>query len=703
MGHLEDLEALRRRNLHRLLAPASIAVVGASADPAKAGSQALRSLAEFPGRLVAVHPREREIQGRPCYPSLAALPEPVDLAVLAIPAEHCVAAAEEAAARGVGGLFIISGGFGESGAAGLALQARLQVVCRRTGLRLLGPNTSGFVNPGARCVASFVPGTDGLREGGIAVVAQSGGVNLSLAFLADRLGEGVSLAVGLGNAVDVDAADVIELLADDEGTRAIALHLEGVPRGRALHAAIGRATQRKPVVALVAGRADVGEFAVSHTGNLMGSRARTVAALTQAGAVVVDSTEELVQAAAVLRAGRLPPRERASFALITGQAGPGLLIADGLRSAGVAMPELGAATIERVRALLPPLTYLKNPVDTGRPGPGFGAVVQAVAEDEVIDAVLVYGLHEPAVLDPAAVLPPVVASVGKPVLFGSLGLPDAVVPARAALRSAGLPMVESPERLVLAARVLAADARARWGREQAAASELQAALPVEPAGQPWDEDRAKALLVRYGISVPQRRLCNRRDEALLAYRTLGAPVVVKVVSAEIAHKTEAGGVHLGIRSEAALQLALDAIERIPTRGAKAFLVEQMAPEGVELIVGGVQDPSWGPCVMVGLGGVMAEALADSAVRPAPLTRADVDEMLDSLQGRALLDGFRHLPRCDRSAIAEAVLGVARLLVEQPQLQEVEINPLRAGPRGALALDSLVVERPAPEAATPPRS
>ena len=265
------VESKRRANLLRLLNPASIAVVGASSDPSKAGSQAVRSLAGFPGRLVAVHPREREIQGFPCYPSLAALPEPVDLAVLAIPAQHCVQAARDAAACGVGGIFIISGGFGETGEAGRVLQDQLAEVCRTTGLRLLGPNTSGFINPHKSCVASFVPGVGQLTAGRVAVLAQSGGINLTLSFLLQRLGEGVSIAVGLGNAVDTGTADVLEMLADDATTGTIALHLEGVPQGRALYDTLRRVTPKKPVVALVAGRADIGEFAVSHTGNLMGS------------------------------------------------------------------------------------------------------------------------------------------------------------------------------------------------------------------------------------------------------------------------------------------------------------------------------------------------------------------------------------------------------------------------------------------------
>lgn len=689
MSESPELAETRRRNLRRLLAPASIAVIGASSDPAKAGSQALRSLANFPGRLVAVHPREKAIQGFPCYRSLVALPEAVDLAILAIPAEHCVAAAAEAAARGVGGIFIISGGFSETGEAGAKLQEDLLDTCRRTGLRLLGPNTSGFINPHAHCVASFVPGVDRLRRGRIAVVAQSGGVNLSIGFLIDRLGEGVSLAVGLGNAVDVGAADVLEWLGDDPNTDAIALHLEGVSNGRLLHDVLRRVTANKPVVALVAGRADIGEFAVSHTGNLLGSRQRTVAGLTQAGVVVVDSTEALAQAAVVLRYGRLTPRAKPGFALVTGQAGPGMLIMDGLKCAGIDVPALGAATMARVKSLLPPLTFIKNPVDTGRPGLGFAQIVDAVASDPAINAILVFGLHEPAVLNPVKVLVPVAQNVGKPIVFGSLGIADDTRETRDELAAAGLPMVESPERLVLASAVLTIDAQARWRLDRQVKG-LGNAATAQRLDGPFDEDRAKTLLADYGIRSPRRTLCRSHAEAVSAFRSIGAPVAVKIAAVEIAHKTEAGGVHLNISDEASLERALDAIERIPTSGSKAILVEQMASIGVELIVGGVRDSSWGPCVAIGIGGILAEALADTEIRLAPLSTEDVAEMLESLRGRKLLDGFRHMPPCNRAAIAEAAIGIGRLLVDHPEIREVEINPLRVDARGALALDALIV-------------
>jgi acetyltransferase len=687
----ESLFATRRTNLLRLLNPRSIAVVGASADPSKAGSQALRCLAGFPGKIAAVHPREREIQGLPAYPTLGDVPEPVDLAVLAIPARHCVEAAHDAARAGVGGIFIISGGFAESGDEGRALQEQLAEVCRATGLRLLGPNTSGFINPHRSCVASFVPGVDRLTRGRVAVVAQSGGLNLTLAFQLHRLGEGISLAVGLGNAVDVAAGDVLHMLAEDPNTSAIALHLEGVPQGRALYDTLRAVTAKKPVAAIVAGRSDIGAFAVSHTGNLMGSYQRTASALTQAGVVVVDTTEELAQAAAVLAARRLAPKETNAFAVVTGQAGPGLLIVDGLKTAGLAVPQLGVSTVRAIEKLLPPMTFLQNPVDTGRPGASFGEVVQLAAADAAIDATLVFALSEPAVLDPVQALKASVEA-GRPLVFGTLGLPEEVQPALVQLRAANVPAVLSPERLVLAARALAADARGQWRLRQVEPAALR---PQTPLRGPFDEARAKELLAQYGIPTPRRRLCASRDEAMAAFAQLAKPVAVKIAADDVPHKTDVGGVFLNVRSDAEFRAALDSIARIPTTTPGRVLVEEMAAAGVELIVGGVRDASWGPCVVLGLGGVTAEALADSSVRLAPVAQVDVEDMIEGLRGKRLLEGFRNLPKADHDAICQAVIAVGRLLCEHPEVRELEINPLRVHEQGAVALDGLVLVDDAP--------
>ncbi|MZR13684.1 CoA-binding protein [Maritimibacter sp. DP07] len=678
----------RHQNLGRLFNPRSIAVVGASSDPAKAGSQALSTLSRFPGTLVGVHPRETDIRGVPCYPSFADLPKPVDLAVLAIPAKACVAAAADAAESGVGGVFIVSGGFGESGEDGARLQEELGEICRRTGMRLLGPNTSGFVKPSTRCIASFVPGVDTIGAGHIAVVAQSGGVNLSIGYMLDTLGEGVSIAAGLGNAVDIGTADMLDLLADDPDTKAIALHLEGVTEGRALYEALCRVTPRKPVVAVVAGRSDIGEFAVSHTGNLMGSRDRPVAALTQGGAVVVDTLDDLAQAVSVLAHRRLPARPATGLALITGQAGPGLLITDALKTAGVGVPELAPATVDDIQGRLPPMTFVKNPVDTGRPGPGFPDIVKAAAADPGVDAVLVFGISEPSVLNPSEALTPAYTDTGKTVVFGTLGPDEDVAVTRAGLEEAGIPMVLGPDRLALGGIVLARDARHQWLLSERGSAQPEP--PAAPLTGAFDEARAKELLRDYGIAAPQSRLCETRAEAEAAFAELSKPVVVKIAAADIAHKTEAGGVVLDVATDADLAAALNRIAAIPTATPERVLIEEMAPDGIELIIGGIRDPSWGPCVVLGLGGILAEAVSDSAVGIAPLSDMDVDNMLEGLRGKALLDGFRGLPRADRSAVSAAAMAVGRILAEHPEIAEIEINPLRVNEAGAVALDALVV-------------
>lgn len=681
-------DTLRRTNLRRLFAPRTIAVVGASLDETKAGSQALHTLRSFPGRVVAIHPKEREIRGIACFPSFAACPDKIDLAVLAVPAIACVEVAAAASQQGVGGLFVISGGFGETGAAGIALQEQVARICATTGLRLLGPNTSGFLNPHLSCVASFVPGVEQIAAGRIAVVAQSGGVNLTIAFLLRQLGEGVSLAVGLGNAVDVGTADILRMLADDPETQAIAVHLEGVPRGRELFDVLREVTRRKPVVALVAGRSDVGDFAVSHTGNLMGSHSRTVAALSQAGAVVVERTEDLVQAAVVLADRRLPPKQRNGIGLVTGQAGPGLLIVDGLQTAGVQVPELGSETVTRLQGLLPPMTYLKNPVDTGRPGCTFPQVIEQVASDARIDALLVFGLSEPAVLDPVAALVPTHTLTSKPIVFGTLGLDEQVACVGDGLRKSRLTMVRSPERLVLAGQALDVDSRAQW---RLSATGGQAKLPMTTAlTRSLNEDEAKRFLSEWGIASPTRRLTRGRDEALRAFRELHKPFAVKIAADDIPHKTEAGGVFLGIGDEHSFLDALSQIERIPTSDPGRVLVEEMAPAGVDLIVGAVRDPSWGPCVVIGLGGVFTEALADYSVRLAPIGPLDVADMLGELRGNKILEGFRGMPPCDREAVALTAIALGNLLAAHPEVQEVEINPLRVTDQGAQALDALIV-------------
>ena len=667
--------------LEPLFAPRGIAIVGASRDQAKLGAVMARSLRRFPGTVAGVNPRDPDpAAGR--YASVvdaaAASSAPIDLAILCVPAAVSARALADAAAAGVRAALVCSGGYAESGGPGVGYQRDLTAAARAAGVAVLGPNTSGFFVPRRDLTASFVPGAAAVKAGPIAVVAASGGVNHALSFLLAEADLGVSLAVGLGNAVDVTAADVLRYLADDETTRAVALHVESVSDGPALVQAVRALTDRVPVVALVVGRNDVAEFAKSHTGALVTSWRTTRAALSAAGAVIVEDEHQLVDAVAALSAVRLPALADPGVGVVTAQAGPGLLHIDGLRGRGISVPPLTARTQAALSTLLPPLTYQSNPVDTGRPDEGFGKVVATVADDPAIDLVSVYALAEPDVLDLPATIES--ASVGR-VLVGLGGPRDQVAPQRRALRKLGIAALGSPSALTTAVAALIDDARARRP-DAGPTSQVSVTAPEHDL----DEDEAKTLLNELGINTLPRRVCTDRAGAHRALTELSGPVVVKLVDASITHKSDAGGVHLGVRDATGLDAALDALEQI---GATRFMLETMAGPGVDLIVGASRDPVFGPMVLLGLGGITAEALADFVVAPAPISERAAAELGDQLAGRALLDGFRGGPVADRAQLGSVLAALGNLLVDHPVIADVEINPLRVTVDGLIALDAVL--------------
>jgi acyl-CoA synthetase (NDP forming) len=680
------MRSTAQRGLARLFAPQSVAIIGASTAEEKVGYQLVSSLRKFNGRVYPINPKATEIAGHRAYPSLQALPEAPDLAILAIPASACPAALAEAASAGVGGALICSGGFGESGETGAQLQAQIEHTIRTSSIRLLGPNTVGFTNPVSGCHACFLPTVQEFAPGNLAIVAQSGGVNLTLSFLARKQGLGLRLAIGLGNAVDVDAGDVIEYLADDELTKVIVVHLEGVRHGRKLFDAVARASAVKPVIALPVGRGQVADFAQSHTGNLMGSFAITAAALKQAGAIVVESTDAAIDAAAAFAAGRIPPKANPGVAVLTGQAGPGLIMLDALRTGGVDVPPLSDATVAKIATLLPPMTYIRNPVDTGRPSPTFTDVLIATASDPVVDVLLTFALDEPAALDAPTVFSRAASSVKQPIIFGTLGIETSVEPTQRELTQRNIPTYQSPDRAARAVRALVDDSKARHRR---ATEKVTTIASSNTAARAKDEVAAKTLLREYGLRSPRSVGCDTQQHARESFAQLQKPVVVKVLDTLIAHKTEVGGVYLNVRSDAELTSALDGIDAIPgDRAERRYLLEEMAGKGIDLILGAKRDASFGPTVMIGLGGIEAEALKDVSIRIAPLTRLDAIEMLSELRGSVLLDGWRGAPPANRNAIVDAILSVSTLICSQTALLELDINPLRADTNGVTALDAL---------------
>jgi acyl-CoA synthetase (NDP forming) len=671
-------------DLRALFAPRGVVVVGASADPGKLGGAMAASLAGRELPVALVNSRGGPGMHTSVAEAAQASSVPLDLAVLCVPAAACASVLEECARAGVTAALVCAGGFAEAGGEGAEHERRLLEVATATGVRLLGPNTSGFFVPGTGLRASFVPGVAHLSPGPVAVVAASGGLNHALAFALQRQDAGLSLGVGIGAGIDVTSTEVLDHLVGDEETRAIALHIENVSDGPALLAAVEKASAVKPVVALVVGEHDIGDFAQSHTGALATSWRTTRALLRQAGAVVVDDEDALVTAVTTLAAARLEPSTDPGAALITGQAGPGLLVADALHGGGVRVPLLSDKTQTRLGELLPPMTYQANPVDTGRPGPAHGDVIGAVAADPDIAVLAVYGLTEP-VID----LPSVVARAdlsGKVAVVGLDGPTDDVAAGRRTARELGVPLVVGARALSTAVVALVEDSRLRAARRAGSAGSVSSPPPTV-TGPSWSEAQAKGVLDLLGVPTPSRAVCSSVEEAQEALERIAGPVAVKISDATVLHKSDHGGVHLGVASTEDMRVAVDALRVI---GASEFLVEAMAPPGTDLVVGARRDPVFGPVVLVGVGGVATEVYADVAIASVPTSIERLTALPDQLAARALLDGFRGGAPVDREALARILAQLGALLVANPHVTEIEINPLRAHAQGLLALDAVIV-------------
>lgn len=442
--------------LGELFDPSGVAVVGASKTEGKIGYEAMANAATFDGPVYPVNPStEGELFGREFVPSVTEIDGEVDLALCCVPGPAVPDVLEECGEAGIGAAVIYASGFAEAGGEGEALQEAAVEVADAYDISLLGPNTSGFIVPSLDLRCSFASGAEKVPEGNIAVVAQSGGVGLVLAFQSRRQGRGVSAEVGLGNRANVGFAEAVEYFDSDEKTDAIVLHIEGTDDGRRLLEACRES--ETPVVAYKVGQSDVGDFAESHTGALTGDHELYTAGFEQYGTPTVDATDDLLDAAAAL--GTAPEPDGPNVGVVTAQAGPGIIITDRIQRAGGRLPELTAETQSRVDEILPGITYADNPVDTGRPMPAFGEVVTAVAEDDRIDIVLVYELFEESIGFPIDALEGLASRVDKPVLFATEGIEEDLSAARSKLEAIGVPTFPTPERAADAAGTLARYAR----------------------------------------------------------------------------------------------------------------------------------------------------------------------------------------------------------------------------------------------------
>ncbi|HYH21387.1 MAG TPA: acetate--CoA ligase family protein [Azospirillum sp.] len=694
-------------SIARLLRPRSVAIVGASAEPMSLGGRALGALERlgFAGDIHLINPRRAEIGGRTCLPSVDGLPEGVDAALLAIPQDAILDTVAALIRRKVGAAVVFSSGFAETGEEGLAQQRALADMARAAGLALVGPNCLGLVNFRNRSPLTFgaVQPIELTDRPALAVIAQSGGLMGCLNTAAMARGLPLSYCISTGNEAVLSVEDFLADVIEDEGTGAIAVFVEQLrqPR-RFLELAAAARARGKAVVLLHSGRsARSQEAARSHTGAMASDYTVMRTLVESQGVVLVDGMDELMDTAELLT--RFATVPAGGTAVITDSGAFKGLALDFGEAIGLDMPEPAAATKDALATVMPGYTELSNPLDvTGQglrdPKTFYGDPVRIMAADPRVGSVLMSALPgNPAmVLSKIKATADAAAEVGKPVVAVVMG-GESAFPAEiaATARAAGIPYFRSPEH---AMRALANVAR--YGRLRAACERrgaVAAAVPPLPGAGTLPEYVGKRWLADAGLPVPAGALARTAEEACAVAARIGYPVVLKAQAAALTHKSDVGGVAVGLADEAALRAAWarmhDAVgAALPDLTLDGILVEAMGARGLELVLGARRDPQWGPVLMVGLGGIWIEALKDVRFLPADATEDAVRAELARLQGAALLRGLRGSPAVDVDAVARAVVRLGQLVLATPSLTEVDVNPLVAYPagEGVLVLDALVV-------------
>ena len=699
--------ATRAEVVARLISPRSVAMIGASADFNKLNGRPLKHLIEkgYGGRILPVNPKYKEIGGHPCYPSIADLPEAADLAVVAVPAADVIASIEALGRRGVRAAVIFSSGFGETGPEGKALEAKLLETARKAGVVLCGPNCLGFVNAFDNLYATFSQYADGdVAAGPVAFVTQSGAFGTATAALIRQRGLGLGYFISTGNEADLSFAELMTAVVEDPRIKVAAGYLEGLHDGDALV----RLAQRchalgKPLVIAKVGRRAAGQkAAASHTGALAVEDTVLDAVLRQYGVLRARNEEHMLDMLEAL----VQPRVATGFGLgiATMSGGAGVMMADRADEVGLAVPELGAETRARIARVMPAFGASANPVDvTG----------QFLADPAIMREAVVAMMDDPAIHVGIVWLQLMAAHVDKLVkLFCEirdrtskpLFICWTAAPAEAVLRlrAEGITVFGAGERAVEAAAALArahAD-RARVLSRPTPTVPAQALADVADGVQPSAE--ATARLQAAGVPMAPVTLARTADEAVAQWRQAGGAVALKIESPDITHKTEVGGVLLGIDDETAIRQAFERLlsgARTAQPGARldGVLVQRMASGHVELVIGVQRSPVFGMVVMVGLGGILVEVLKDVVFRRAPFAESEALDMLSELRASAILDGVRGKPGVDREAIARMLARLSQWAAGmQPVLAELDLNPVLVGASGPVAVDCVMVFRRQPE-------
>jgi acetyl coenzyme A synthetase (ADP forming)-like protein len=689
----ERASAAARASLRPFFEPSAVAVVGASRERGSVGAEIVNNLRTtgYRGGIFPVHPSANEIQGLRAYPRLQEIPVDVDLAVVVVPASRVVEVARDAAAKHVKALVVVSAGFAEIGPDGRARESELLGVVRDAGMRMIGPNCMGLLNADPRVLlnATFSPVFP--PAGRVAFSTQSGALGLAILEYARRVNLGISTFASIGNKADVSSNDLIQYWADDPNTGVILLYLEsfGNPRkfGQ-LARAVGR---HKPIVAVKAGRSDAGARAASsHTGALASSDTIVSALFRHAGVIRTTTLEEMFDVAMLVDRQPLPNGNR--VAILTNAGGPGILAADACEGHGLQVTPLVDETIAGLREFLPAAAGLHNPVDmlATASAEHYAHAMRLLLADPNVDSLLTIFIPPlvTATADVATAMTDVARGAPKPVLATFMGVEGAIP------LLSPIPAYRFPEAAVAAlARVTE---HARWRRKPAGETKrfeanVDAARGVIAEamanGPGWlTPVDAQRVLEAMGVPVVAMQIVRTEDEAVAVAATMGFPVALKAFGPAILHKSDAGAVRLGLADEASVRTAYrDVMTRLESRAA-GVLLQRMAGEGVEMFIGGLQDPAFGPVVFCGSGGVLVELFGDAVCRLCPLTDVEADEMLSEVRGIARLRGHRGRPPADEGAFADALLRVAALLDACPEIQELDINPVNVMSRGVSALD-----------------
>lgn len=704
----ERRESLAAANALKLFfEPRAVAVIGASRRRGTIGGEIFHNLLSygFRGPVYPVNPTATAIEDVKCYPSVEAVAGPVDLAIVVVPAVKVIDVATACARKGVKALVVISAGFAETGEEGKARQAELLNVCRSAGMRLIGPNCMGIANtdPAVLLDATFAPGVP--PRGRVGFSSQSGALGLAIMEFANSLGLGLSTFVSVGNKADISGNDLLRYWESDDDTEVILLYLESFGNPKKFSAIARRVGRRKPIVVVKSGRSAAGARATSsHTGALIAASDVTVDALfRQAGVVRTDTLAELFDVASLLANQPLPKGRRVG--IVTNAGGPAILCADACEARGLEVPVLSESSRDKLRQFLPAGASVGNPVDmiASAPAEHYRRAIEIVGKDENVDSLIVI-FTPPLVTRADDVARSIIEAVpqideSKPVL--SVFLSAREPPGELSTAEFRIPSYSFPETAAIAlARATRyqqwRDRRETYPAKFADIRTDEAAAVIASAltrGAGWlTPDEVATICSCYGLPLIEQRIVTDADEAGVAAHELGGEMALKAIAPAIIHKTEAGAVRLHLEgAEAVREAAREMTERLSSQGHSpaGFVVQRMARRGIEMLVGVVHDPQFGPVVACGAGGVQVELLKDVSVRLTPLSNEDAAEMIRELKTYPLLTGFRGSVAADVAALEAALLRVSALVEDLPQIAELDCNPLVVHENGATILDARI--------------